>query len=132
MTQQQMDFDQENQEGSSSYKSGYQEFANGDDYTYHFTGQKISRDDGAMQLTAGQRLVLAIVSLLILFLTFLTIAVLAMTGLFASPTAQNFAPVFGYMVLALFIAIIVVNVQFNRKQDSGTGNVSTSNQKKGC
>jgi hypothetical protein len=68
-----------------------------------------------MQPTAGQRLALAIVSLLILFLFFLAIIVLMSTGVLASTVAQNFAPALGYMSIGLVAAVIVVNVIFNRK-----------------
>lgn len=65
-----------------------------------------------MQPTAGQRLALTIVSLLILFLFFLTVIVLATTG---ANIAQNVAPIFHYMCFGLSAAVILVNVVFNRK-----------------
>ncbi len=116
MSQQQMHFDQDNQDGPPSYETGYQETARDNDFSSHFPGQKLSWRDAVTQPTAGQRLALAIVSLLILFLFFLTIIVLATTGALAPNIAQNFAPAFVYMSLGLFAAVIVVNVIFNRKQ----------------
>jgi hypothetical protein len=116
MVQQQMNFDQADRDVPISYEPGYQGTEHDNCCSAHLPGQKLSREDAGRQPTAGQRLALAIVSLLILFLTFLALIVLATTGALAPSMAQNFAPVFGYMVLALFVAIIVVNVQFNRKQ----------------
>jgi hypothetical protein len=117
MLQQEMNFDQDNRDGQTSCKSEYQEAAHDNDYSSHCAGEKLFWGDARIQPTAGQRLALAIVSLLILFLTFLALIVLAISGALASNIAQGFAPVFGYMVLALFIAIIVMNVQFNRKHE---------------
>jgi hypothetical protein len=115
MSQQQMNFDADKRDGPPSYETGYQEATQDRDYSSHFPGQKLSWQDAAMQPTAGQRLALAIVSLLILFLFFLALIVLLTTGALAPNIAQNFAPAFGYMSLGLIAAVIVVNVLFNRK-----------------
>ncbi|HEV2580750.1 MAG TPA: hypothetical protein VGT44_07840 [Ktedonobacteraceae bacterium] len=115
MSQQQMNFDADNRDGPPSYETGYQEATHDKDFTSHLPGQKLSWQDAPMQPTAGQRLALAMVSLLILFLFFLALIVLLTTSTLASNVAQNFAPAFGYMSLGLLAAVIVVNVLFNRK-----------------
>jgi hypothetical protein len=115
VSQEQVNFDPDNRDGPPLYETGYQDAARDSDYSSHLPGQKLSGRDAVMQPTAGQRLALAIVSLLILFLFFLAIIVLLTTGALASNVAQSVAPALGYMSLGLFGAVIVVNVIFNRK-----------------
>jgi hypothetical protein len=115
MSQEQMHFDQDNRDGPTSYETGYQEAAHDNDSSSHFLGQKLSWRDADIQPTAGQRLALAIVSLLILFFMFLAAIILATTGALAPNMAENFVPIFIYMFLGLLAAIIVVNIVFNRK-----------------
>ena len=115
MPQQQMNFDPDNRGGPTSYETGYQDAARDNDYSSHSPEQKLSWQDSIMQPTAGQRLALAIVSLLILFFMFLAVIILVITGALASNGAQSFVPIFVYMVLGLLVAVIVVNVVFNRK-----------------
>ena len=85
------------------------------DYSTNLPGQKLSWRDAMEQPTAGQRLALAIVSLVILLIFFLAIIVLLTTGALAPSIAQSVAPSLGYMGLGLVLAVIVVNVIFNRR-----------------
>jgi hypothetical protein len=115
MAQQQIHFDPDNRDGPPSYETGYQENVHDNDYSSHVTGEKLSRRDALMHPTAGQRLALAIISLLVLLLMFLAVILLAASGVLAPNEAQHFVPTFVYMILGLFAAVIVVNVLFNRR-----------------
>ena len=115
MSQQQVNFDPDNQGGAPLYETGYQDATHNSDYSSNLPGQKLSWRDTVEQPTAGQRLALAIVSLVILLVFFLAIIVLLATGAFASSIAQSVAPSLGYMGLGLVITVIVVNVIFNRR-----------------
>jgi len=61
-------------------------------------------------------LILAIVSLVLLFLLFLAVVILAVSGALAPPIARDFAPVFVFMSLGFFVAVIVINIAFNRRR----------------
>lgn len=115
MSQQQANFDPDNRDGPPLYETGYQDATQNTDYSSNLPGQKLSWPDAVMQPTAGQRLTLAIVSLMILLIFFLAIIVLLTTGALASNVAQSLAPALGYMSLGLVVAVIVVNTIFNRK-----------------
>ena len=111
MEQQQAHFDE-----SPSYAAGYEEVPRYKDYFPDSREQKLAPREQLMTPTTGQRLILAIVSLAMLFLMFLAVILLATTGALAPTMAQNFAPVFALMFLGLFVAVIVMNMVFNRKR----------------
>ncbi|HEX6484985.1 MAG TPA: hypothetical protein VF043_39570 [Ktedonobacteraceae bacterium] len=115
MSQQQVNFDPDHRGEPPLYTTGYQDPAHDSDYSSHFSGQKLSGRDAVLQPTAGQRLALAIVSLLILFIFFVALLVVLSTGALAPNIAQDFAPALGFISLGLVAAVIVVNVVFNRK-----------------
>lgn len=98
---------------ATAYTTGYEEVSGPAGYFPDAHGQKLSPLEHLMSPTPGQRLLLAIVSLVLFFLIFLTVALLAV---YAPNALQNFGIAFGYLALGLFIAVIVVNVQFNRKR----------------
>lgn len=117
MEHQQAHFDQSSFDESTSYSTGYEEAAGSKDSFTDSSGQKLSPRDGLMSPTAGQRLLLAIVSLLLLFLIFLTVVILVTTGALA-PThiVPSIAAVLVVMVLGFFAAVVVINVVFNRRR----------------
>ena len=110
MEQQQAHFDE-----STSYAAGYEEGPRYKDYSPDSRGQKLSPREHLMTPTAGQRLILAIVSLAMLFLMFLAVIILATTGALAPNMAPEMSD-FAIMFLGLFVAVIVVNIVFNRKR----------------
>ena len=105
MEQQQAHFDE-----STSYTTGYEERSRTNDDFPDAQGQKLSPPEHLMSPTARQRLLLAIVSLVILFLALLAINLLAT---YSTPNSMQFGIV---IFLVLFVAAIVVNVKFNHKR----------------
>jgi hypothetical protein len=108
MEQQQAQFDE-----STTYTTGNGDIPPTNDYFPVAQGQKLSPLEHLTSPTAGQRLLLAIVSLVLLFLTILLVVLLAV---YSPHALQDFGVAFGYLALGLFVAVIVLNVQFNRKR----------------
>jgi len=112
---QQINFNEINREEPSSYAAGYEEIPHDSAYTSASFGQKLSGQEAGRTPTAGQRLALAIVSILAFLLMFFVVIVLAFANL--SPVViSNLAPVLGIMSLVFFVAIIWLNIVFNRRR----------------
>ncbi len=109
---QQMNFDEINHDGPASYATGYEEVSRNRDETLGWAGQKLSGQEGGQPPTAGQRLALAIVSLLLLTLIFLAMAAVAIFHGVDSSLAAAFVVIF----LAFFVATVVINVVFHRRR----------------
>jgi len=107
-----MNFDEINRDGPASYATGYEEVSRNRDETLGWAGQKLSGQEGGLAPTAGQRLALAIVSLLLLTLIFLAMAAVAIFHGVDSSLAAAFVVIF----LAFFVATVVINVVFHRKR----------------
>jgi hypothetical protein len=112
---QQMNFSEVNRQEPSSYATGYEEISHDSAYASPSFGQKLSGQETGKTPTAGQRLALAIVSILAFLLMFFVVIVLAFANL--SPVViGNLAPVLGIMSLVFFVAIIWLNIVFNRRR----------------
>ena len=116
MSQQQAHSDQNHFDDSASYSAGYEEGPRYQGYSANIHGQKLSPSGDLTSPTAQQRLILAIVSLILLFLLFLAVVILAVSGALASTIERDFAPVFAFMFLGFSVAVIVINIAFNRKR----------------
>jgi len=108
---QQMNSYEPNREGPASYSAGYEEAPRYQDYTTGSFGQKLSGQDTGRGPSSGQRLALAIVSILALMLMFLVIV-----GVLFANISPAFAPVLGIMAMFFFVAITVINIVFNRRR----------------
>ena len=110
MSQQHMEFEPDSGHGSASYSVGYEEVPH-DSYTSSSArGQKLLWKDAVMHATAGQRLALALVSL-ILF-------VILIFGLVLIAVASNAAgwvvlPILAILILYVVLAAII-NIAFNQ------------------
>ena len=109
---QQMNFDETNRDEPTSYGAGYEEVPRHRDEAHGWFGQKLSGQEAGQAPTAGQRLALAIVSLLLLTLIFLAMAAVAIFHGVDSSLAAAFVVIF----LAFFVATVVINVVFHRKR----------------
>ena len=109
---QQMNFDEINRDGPASYSTGYEEVSRNRDESFGWVGQKLSGQEAGQAPTAGQRLALAIVSLLVLMVMFLAMAAIALVHVIDSSLAAAFVLIF----LAFFVATIVINLMFNRRR----------------
>ncbi len=116
MSQQQAHTDQNHFDDSASYSAGYEESPRYQGYSANIPGQKLSPSGDLTSPTAQQRLILAIVSLILLFLLFLAVVILGVSGALASTIERDFAPVFAFMFLGFSVAVIVINTAFNRKR----------------
>ena len=116
MSQQQAHPDQNHFDDSASYSAGYKESPRYQGYSAGVGGQKLSPLEDLTRPTAQQRLILAIVSLVLLFLLFLAVVILGVSGALAPTIERDFAPVFVFMFLGFFVAVIVINIAFNRKR----------------
>ena len=109
---QQMNFDEINRDGPASYATGYEEVSRNRDEAFGWIGQKLSGKEAGQAPTAGQRLVLAIVSLLLLTLIFLAMAAVAIFH----GVDSSLAAAFVVMFLAFFVVTLVINVVFHRRR----------------
>ena len=109
---QQMNFDEINSDRPASYAAGYEEIP---PHRYEDPGwseQKLSGQEAGQAPTAGQRLALAIVSLLLLTLVILGMAAVAFSQVVSSSLAAAFVCIF----LAFFVATVLFNVMFHRRR----------------
>jgi hypothetical protein len=117
MPQEQVNFNQTQRDEPTSYSIGYEEVPHykDRDHSFEALGQKLSEQAGDKGPSWGQRLALAIVSLVLFVVMFFGIIGVATSNI--SPgVAEEFAPVFGFLVIGFFVAVIVINVVFNRKR----------------
>ena len=111
MSQQQMEFDPGTRQGSASYSVGYEEVPHGSYTSSSLHGQKLSWQDAIMHPTAGQRLTLAIVSL-VMFL----ILIFGLVGITVATQAPAWVALPILFILFLFSALAgIINIVFNRK-----------------
>jgi hypothetical protein len=109
---QQMNFDEINRDGPTSYAAGYDEIPRHRDEALGWSGQKLSEQEAGQAPTAGQRLALAVVSLLLLTLVILAMAAVAFSRVVDSSLAAAFVCIF----LAFFVATLVINIMFHRRR----------------
>ncbi len=105
-----MEQQQAHSDESTAYTTGYEEVPPTNDYFPDSQGQKLSPREHLMSPKAKQRLILAIVSLVMLALALIVVILLAD---YSTPNITQFGIVFFYLVL---VAVILVNVKFNRKR----------------
>ncbi len=107
---QQRNFDEINRDESASYRAGYEEVPHNQDEAFRWYGHKLSGQQVGQTPTAGQRLALAIVSLLLLMLMFLVMAAIVFHDDDSSVVAA-----FVLVFLAFVAATVVINLVFNRR-----------------
>ena len=111
MSQQHMDFDPGNRRGSASDSVGYEEGPYERYSSASSRGQKLSWQDAIMGPTAGQRLALAVISL-VLFL----ILIFGLIGIAVATRAPAWAVLPILFILVLFSTLaVIINIVFHRK-----------------
>ena len=115
MPQEQVNFNQTQRDEPNSYSIGYEEVPDYRDASFGAPRLKLSEQAGDKGPTSGQRLALAIVSLMLFVVMFFGIIGVATANL-PPGVAEEFAPVFGFLVVGFFVTVIVINVVFNRKR----------------
>jgi len=111
MSQQEMDYGETNRDRPNFSYPGYEGASYANSYSAGSYGQKLSGHSVGRTATSGQRLVLAIISMILLMImTFGLIAIAIATQ------APNWAILPILFILILFYsAVVIINVVFNRK-----------------
>ena len=112
MSQQHMEFEPGSGHGSSSYSVGYEE-APHDSYTSSSVrGQKLLWQDAVMHPTAGQRLTLALVSLVIFMILIFGLVLIAVAS-----NAASWVVLPILFILVLYSALAAcINIVFNQSK----------------
>jgi hypothetical protein len=109
MSQQQMEFEPGSGHGSASYSVGYEEAPHDSYPSSSIRGQKLLRHDAVMHPTAGQRLVLAIVSLVMFMILIFGLVLIAVAS-----NAANWVVLPILFILILYSALAaIINIVFN-------------------
>ena len=125
MSQQHMQFDESQRERPGASYTGYEAVPPYNNYSTHPYGQKLTGNEISRLPSTGQRLALAIVSLVLWIVLFLIIAAIMGSyhaDFFTTPggvyeTGSNMLEPFLIAGFAVFTAmVIVINVLFNRKR----------------
>ena len=111
MSQQHMEFEPGSGHGSASYSVGYEEVPHNSYSSSSIRGQKLLWQDAVMHPTAGQRLALAIVSLVMFLILIFGLVLIAVT---TSADAWVVLPILFILILYSALAVII-NIVFNRK-----------------
>ncbi len=111
MSQQEIDSGEMNRDRPDFSYVGYEGVSHGESYSAGSYGQKLSVHSVGKAATSGQRLVLAIISMILLmFMTFGLIAIAIVTE------APRWAILPILFILVLFYsAVVIINVVFNSK-----------------
>ena len=111
MSQQHMEFEPGSGHGSASYSVGYEEVPRDSYSSSSVHGQKLLWQDAVMHPTAGQRLSLAIVSLVMFLILIFGLVLIAVTS---SVAGWVVLPILFILILYSALAVII-NIVFNRK-----------------
>ena len=111
MTQQQMEFEPGSGHGSTSYSVGYEEVPHDSYSSSSIRGQKLLWQDAAMHPTAGQRLALAIVSLVLFMILIFGLVLIVL----ASNAASWVVLPILFILLLYTILAAIINVGINAK-----------------
>lgn len=123
MSQQHMEFDESQRERPGASYAAYEAVPQFNSYSTHPYGQKLSGNEFSKTPTVGQRLALAIVSLVLWIGLFLTIAAIMASyvppfgpGGYAESISNILFPflIIGFLIFSALV--ILVNVLFNRKR----------------
>jgi hypothetical protein len=110
MSQQHMDFEPGGGHGSASYSVGYQEVPHESYSSSSIHGQKLLWQDAVMHPTAGQRLALAIASLVMFLILIFGLVLIAITS-----NAERWVVLPILFILILYSALaVIINIVFNR------------------
>jgi hypothetical protein len=111
MSQQQMEFEPGSGHGSASYSVGYEEVPRDSYSSSSIRGQKLVWQDAVMHPTAGQRLALALISLVIFMILIFGLVLIAVTS-----NAASWVVLPILLILVLYSALAAcINIVFNGK-----------------
>ena len=111
MSQQYMEFNPGSSQESASFSVGYEQVPRDSYSSSSSRGQKLSWQDTTIHATAGQRLALAIVSLVMFMMIIFGLVLLSI--------ASNAAPWVVFPILFIIVLYstlaVIINIVFNRK-----------------
>ena len=110
MSQQHMEFEPGSGHGPASYSVGYEEVPHENYTSSSLHGQKLLWKDAVMHATAGQRLALALVSLVLFVILVFGLVLVAATSNVAGWVVL---PILAILILYVVLAAII-NIAFNR------------------
>jgi hypothetical protein len=112
MSQKHMEFEPDSGHGSATYSVGYEEVPRDSYSSSSIRGQKLLWHDAVMHPTAGQRLVLAIVSLVIFMILIFGLVLIAIAA-----NAANWVVLPILFILILYSALAAcINIVFNQSK----------------
>jgi hypothetical protein len=111
MSQQQMEFESGSGHGSASHSVGYEEVPHDSYSSSSIRGQKLLWQDAVMHPTAGQRLALAIASLVMFLVLIFGLVLIAVTS---NAAGWVVLPILFILTLYSTLAVII-NIVFNRR-----------------
>ncbi len=118
MSQQQMHYDDINSDGTASYSSGYEGEPQYRYDTFGAAGQKVSVNILNKTASAGQRLALALASLLFMLIMFVIDVLVASSLPWDGDRGVAFFAVFVLLVLTTIFTVVmaIINIVFNRNK----------------
>ena len=115
MTQHQMGAGETDRDGSQASYTGYEEVPGYDTYSSSAFGQKLSLDNSSSSFTAGQRLALAIISLILWVVVFFIVGVSASSISPDNPSSRVLYPLLIAALLIFSVLVLIINILFHRK-----------------
>jgi len=115
MTQHQMGEGETNRNGPQTSYTGYEEVPRYDNYSSSAFGQKLSLDNSSSSLVSGQRLALAIISLILWVVVFIIVGVSASSISPDSPSSRVLYPFLIVALLIVSVLLLIINILFHRR-----------------
>ena len=111
MSQQEMDYGEMNRDRANFSYVGYEGASYGNSYSAGSYGQKLSGHSVGRAATSGQRLVLAVISMIMLMIMTFGLIVLAIA---TQAPSWAILPIL-FILILFYSAVVIINVVFNRK-----------------
>jgi hypothetical protein len=115
MSQHQMDSGEINRDGPHSSYTGYEGTPHYNSYSSSSLGQKLYVDNGSSSFSAGQRLALAIVSLVLWVVVFIIVGLSAASTSPENPSSRFLYPFLIAALVIFSVLVLVINILFHRK-----------------
>ena len=116
MSQHQMDSGEIDRDGPHSSYTGYEGAPHYNSYASSSLGQKLSVDNSFSSISAGQRLVLAIVSLVLWVVVFIIVGLSAAATSPDNPSSHFLYPFLMTSLLIFSVLVLAINILFHRKR----------------
>ena len=115
MTQHQMDSGEINRDGPRASYTGYEGVPPTDSYSSSSWGQKLTVDNSSSPTSSGQRLALAIISLILWVIVFIIVGLSASSISPDNPSSRFLYPFLIAALLIFSVLVLIINVLFHRR-----------------